>query len=566
MFTPDIKQNNLKTNRIFFLDNLRTFMVFLVVLIHAGGIYESSGGWALFWIVDDPSTNHLSGVLFSIIDIFVMPTLFFISGYMIPMSLKNKNGYEFLKSKIKRLMIPWMIAVLTLIPLYKVIYLYSRGLPQETWTTYFHWSSGLWSQNWLWFLPVLFSFDLLYMLISRINFLPGKISVTFAVAAMFIIGLLNSVAIDVFGLCGFTKTALINFQNERLLIYFMAFLLGALCFKRQIFASKPTSKKLYIAVIFTAWIPITLYRFFYAKSFMMTGNTVFSEAVDTLLLWSSFNLSLLCLLYLSVETFRRHFEKSGKIWNELNKNSYFVYVIHVILIGAIATPLLNSSMPSFLKHLSVTASAYLICNLISYFYRKAIKSNLLVKPMEVRTMKTLTTVMLIASLIIVTGCNKKDDSDVEVRPPHVSLQIAAIQGNVDAVNQHIDFGSDLDVKDEYGSTPLVIAATFGKTNAALALIEAGADVEVTNNDGSTALHIAAFFCRTEIVRALLDNGADKNALNNAGATALESVEGPFDDVKAIYDHIGKALKPLGLRLDYERIKRTRPIIAEMLEK
>ena len=49
MFKPEIEQNNVEINRIYFLDNLRTFMVFLVVLIHAGGIYESSGGWGLFW-------------------------------------------------------------------------------------------------------------------------------------------------------------------------------------------------------------------------------------------------------------------------------------------------------------------------------------------------------------------------------------------------------------------------------------------------------------------------------------------------------------------------------------
>ena len=70
------KESFAQENRVYFLDNLRTFMVFLVVLIHAGGVYESSGGWALFWIVDDPSTNSLSDILFSIIDIFVMPTIF----------------------------------------------------------------------------------------------------------------------------------------------------------------------------------------------------------------------------------------------------------------------------------------------------------------------------------------------------------------------------------------------------------------------------------------------------------------------------------------------------------
>ena len=53
-------QNAPNGNRIYFLDNLRTFMVFLVVLYHAGGVYESSGMLASFWLVDDPSTNHLA--------------------------------------------------------------------------------------------------------------------------------------------------------------------------------------------------------------------------------------------------------------------------------------------------------------------------------------------------------------------------------------------------------------------------------------------------------------------------------------------------------------------------
>ncbi len=179
-------------------------------------------------------------------------------------------------------------------------------------------------------------------------------------------------------------------------------------------------------------------------------------------------------------------------------------------------------------------------------------------------MKTVTTAALMVILLAVAGCRKQKDSDKEIRPPRVSLHVAALQGNLDAIRQHINVGSDLNEKDAYGSSPLIVAATFGKTEVARALIDAGADMKITNNEGSTPLHIAAFFCRTEIVKALLDKGADKNALNIAGRTALESVSSPFDDVKGIYDSIGKGLKPLGLRLDYERIKRIRPMIAEML--
>lgn len=184
--------------------------------------------------------------------------------------------------------------------------------------------------------------------------------------------------------------------------------------------------------------------------------------------------------------------------------------------------------------------------------------------------------------------------------PSMSLHEAAMLGNLEAIQQHIEAGSNLNERDTMGgasplitaavfgqsevakalieagadvnftnnegSTALITAAAFGHFEVARALIEAGADVNHTNNEGSTALHTAALFCRTEIVEALLDNGADKNVKNNAGRTALDSVASPFEDVKDIYDFLGTTLfEPLGFELDYERIKTTRPKIAEMLQ-
>ncbi|UCH63141.1 MAG: ankyrin repeat domain-containing protein [Fidelibacterota bacterium] len=180
--------------------------------------------------------------------------------------------------------------------------------------------------------------------------------------------------------------------------------------------------------------------------------------------------------------------------------------------------------------------------------------------------------LLITSVILIlAGCSPRlQDPELKERgqpskSPGESLHVAALQGNIETIRQHIEAGSDLNEKDAWGSTPLIAAATFGKTEVAVALIEAGADMEITNNEGSTPLHVAAFFCRTEIVKALLDKGADKNAKNNFGRTALEIVASPFDDdVRNTYDSVGEFLEQLGLKLDYERIKETRPRIAEML--
>jgi CubicO group peptidase (beta-lactamase class C family) len=49
-----------------------------------------------------------------------------------------------------------------------------------------------------------------------------------------------------------------------------------------------------------------------------------------------------------------------------------------------------------------------------------------------------------------------------------------------------------------------------------------------------------------------------------GSTAFDIVAAPFEDDKGIYDKLVEALGPLGLDLDYEQIKTTRPKIAEML--
>ncbi len=150
-------------------------------------------------------------------------------------------------------------------------------------------------------------------------------------------------------------------------------------------------------------------------------------------------------------------------------------------------------------------------------------------------------------------------------PPSIGLHEAALAGDLDAVRRQIEAGADLDEKDPLGgSSPLIIAATFGRTEVAKVLIEAGADLDQRNNDGATALLSAAFLCRTEIVAALLDAGADRSLRDNAGSTALDVVTAPFEDVKEAYDYLGALLGPLGLELDYERIRTTRPRIAEML--
>ena len=194
--------------------------------------------------------------------------------------------------------------------------------------------------------------------------------------------------------------------------------------------------------------------------------------------------------------------------------------------------------------------------------------------MKTRNRKALVSKVVVACfsvLVLVSSCNSQSDSGKKsqgknVEAPAVDIHTAVLTGNKAALKQHIASGTDINEKDPFGgSSPLISAALFGKTEEAKILIDAGADINFQNNDGSTALHTAAFFCRPEIVRMLLDKGADKNVRNKYGATAYQGVAGTFAESKGIYDMLGKVLEPMGLKLDYPYIEKTRPVIAEMLK-
>ena len=356
--------------RVHWMDNLRTVTIFFVVLYHIGGVYEAAGLWGWFWIVDDPTTMVWVGIMGIVFDIFVMPAIFFVSGFLTPGSLARKPTMEFVLGKFRRLMIPWLIAVLTLIPLYKIIFLYSRGLPQEHWSTYFHLTNPN-SQNWLWFLPVLFLFNLVYALFSKSRLKWPRVSPGAAVAIAFVGAFAYSYVVGgVTGFRSWTLTPLLDFENERLLIYFLSFLLGALFYNCDVFAKKPDGKRLYYTVNAIAWIPVCAHIFVRLIPFLVEGFTV--TPAYRVLWWLSFDLALLSMLYLLVETFRRYLDRTGPVWSALNSSSYGVYIIHVVLIGVFGTLLMKLGLPVYVKYPALILLTWGGSNLLVLAYNKTL--------------------------------------------------------------------------------------------------------------------------------------------------------------------------------------------------
>lgn len=173
-------------------------------------------------------------------------------------------------------------------------------------------------------------------------------------------------------------------------------------------------------------------------------------------------------------------------------------------------------------------------------------------------------VLFFPILTLTASCKQKSVETTIAQK--VDIHTAVLKNDVVAVKQYIAAKSDLNVKEQYGgSTPLISAALFGRTEIARMLIDAGAKLNAQNNDGSTALITAAFFCRPDIVKMLLAKNADKSIKNKYNQTALETIQAPFAEAKPVYDMLGSMLSPMGLKLDYAYIEKTRPLIVNLLK-
>ena len=108
----------------------------------------------------------------------------------------------------------------------------------------------------------------------------------------------------------------------------------------------------------------------------------------------------------------------------------------------------------------------------------------------------------IAALMLV-GCGPP-------KAPDISIHGAALIENIEAVKQHLAAGTDVNVKDKYGSVPLVYAASKGQKVIAELLIAKGADVNAKVSlgakQGLTALDAANETNHSEISELLRKHG------------------------------------------------------------
>ncbi len=348
--------------RVAFLDNLRYLMILFVLFYHALGAYASV---APHWVVHD-TVSLAADVMRELFDVFMMPVLFFVAGFFAPVSLEKKGPWEFFKDKVKRLLIPWALAVLIVLPLA----LYDQPIKHlRPFWRYWLWYLGSFevrlrstqvpagptTQAVYWFISLLFAFFLLFVVVHKLThgkqggLIPpakgqsrsGKLVVT----QLVIFGLLISAGY--FSLLlyfpdssWFTLHAFLEFQVTRLVPFAGSFAFGVYAQSRGWFTDgKPLG-----SVALWGLISCLL-----AVTYLLVGRPIFTDLGGTANLPAAFLLVFAFLrsfLFLSVLVAlvsfgARHWNHSSGLDRQLSATSYDIYLTHFWFVVAIQTALLE---------------------------------------------------------------------------------------------------------------------------------------------------------------------------------------------------------------------------------
>ena len=140
-----------------------------------------------------------------------------------------------------------------------------------------------------------------------------------------------------------------------------------MAYRQKVFEKLPKKKTLYLVANSLSWLPVTAHIFLRIWPIIAPGFSI--TPIYRLLWFSSFHLSSLVMVYVMVESFRFYLNKTGKLWDLLNRNSFGVYIIHVIVIGVFGTLLLFTGLPAVVKWILLVLTSSIGSNLIISLYR-----------------------------------------------------------------------------------------------------------------------------------------------------------------------------------------------------
>ena len=350
---------------------LRAFITLLVLAHHAVLAYHPYAPappasltaqprwWTAFPVVDSQRWSGWA-LLVGFNDVFFMALMFFLSGLFVWNSLKRKGSGSFLRDRLLRLGLPFVVAAAVVAPLaYYPAYLQSGG---SGWSGFWQqWTSlGNWPAGPAWFVWVLLAFGGVAAGLFRVwptwGETLGRLSVNAARRPLALFGLLVSLSAMAylpmefaFNAFRWTEFGPFFFQTSRLFHYLVYFLLGvgvgAYGIQRGLLA--PEGK---LARRWWLWAIAALLAF---GVNVVAGIAALSphpsmrpwETVADL----SFVLSCAASGFAFLALFVRFMQNRNKVWDSLNANAYGMYLVHYAFVSWLQYALLKAEMPAIAK-------------------------------------------------------------------------------------------------------------------------------------------------------------------------------------------------------------------------
>jgi fucose 4-O-acetylase-like acetyltransferase len=101
--------------RIYYIDCIRIIAILIVFFFHTSHFFDP-----LYWHVKNPQKSEIALLFLGFVNIWIMPLFFFLSGASGIFGIQ-KPFASYLKSKVKRLLVPFIMGVVLLIPPQKYV-------------------------------------------------------------------------------------------------------------------------------------------------------------------------------------------------------------------------------------------------------------------------------------------------------------------------------------------------------------------------------------------------------------------------------------------------------------
>ena len=350
------------------IDYLRSFVIVLVVLHHAALAYTSFSVFNENRYVDS-TAPVVDGVRWSPLDVFVgfndaffMPLLFFVSGLFCLQALEKAGSWGFLKSRFKRLGVPFLIAAVTVIPLsYWPSHMLSNA--DTPFLSSFFTTDG-WPSGPVWFLWVLLAYSCVAALIFKIvpALLRGLVHKP-STLIVFLVTLAAYVPVGIF-VAPYAWTSLggpFDVQASRIILYFACFMLGLVIGSKNVFSNRDWPGY-WLPLLIVGFIAFQLHGWLLRNPGQISGYSI--------ILGTAFSVSCVGISLGVLGAFRRFVNKQNPIMDSLSENAFGIYLLHYVFVVWAQFYLLGLEIPAWAKFLLVSVSSLLLSWLTSIALRK----------------------------------------------------------------------------------------------------------------------------------------------------------------------------------------------------